>query len=308
MDISLIGVPIMYGCDRQGVQYGPQKLREKGIVETIKRHKENVYDLGNLYIPDVPEEDKYAYHEKIKYLNPVVDMNNNLAHLVYSSLNANSFPFVIGGDHSLGLGSISGSSKYYENLAVIWIDAHGDINTGETSPSGNSHGMPLAAALGVGVPDMVNVYYDGAKVKPENVYIVGARDLDKGEIQLAKDLNINLYTMDNIRELGLDNVIKDIQNKINSSNIDGVHLSFDIDVMDKSLVPGTGTPVDKGFNLEEGKKVLKEFLSIGKIKSMDFVELNPFLDKNDTTVDNCIELIDWIFQVLSKEKERALSL
>ena len=104
--------------------------------------------------------------------------------------------------------------------------------------------------------------------------------------------------MDNIRELGLDNVIKDIQNKINSSNIDGVHLSFDIDVMDKSLVPGTGTPVDKGFNLEEGKKVLKEFLSIGKIKSMDFVELNTDLDKDDTTADLCIDLVDWIFKHL----------
>ena len=131
-------------------------------------------------------------------------MNNNLAHLVYSVLSSKSFPFIIGGDHSLALGTISGSSKFYNNLAVIWIDAHGDINTQETSPSGNTHGMSLASAIGIGEPSLVNVYYNGPKVKPENVYIIGARELDKGEIQLAKDLNLNLYTMDSINNIGLE--------------------------------------------------------------------------------------------------------
>jgi arginase len=299
MDISLIGVPIMYGCDREGAQYGPNKLRDEGILKAMKKHKNSVYDFGNLYIPEIPVSEKYTFHEKIKYLKPIVDMNNNLSHLVYSALSANSFPFVIGGDHSLGLGSISGSSRFYDNLAVIWIDAHGDINTYETSPSSNAHGMPLSAALGIGEQSLVNVYYEGAKVKPENVYIIGARDLDKGEIQLAKDLNLNLYTMDSIRKMGLETTVEKILKKIKSSNIDGVHLSFDIDVLDKKLVPGTGTPVDNGFSIEETKKVLEKFLAIGLIKSMDFVELNPLLDIDDTTVHLCIDLIDWIFKVLS---------
>jgi len=299
MDISLIGVPIMYGCDREGAQYGPNKLRDEGILKAIKKHKNSVYDFGNLYIPEIPVSEKYTFNEKIKYLKPIVDMNNNLSHLVYSALSAKSFPFIIGGDHSLGLGSISGSSRFYNNLAVIWIDAHGDINTYKTSPSSNAHGMPLSAALGIGETSLVNVYYDGAKVKPENVYIIGARDLDKGEIQIAKDLNLNLYTMDSIRKIGLETVIGKTLKKIKSSNIDGVHLSFDIDALDKSLVPGTGTPVDNGFSIEEAKKVLEKFLATGLIKSMDFVELNPLLDIDDTTVHLCIDLIDWIFKVLS---------
>lgn len=298
MDVSLFGVPVMYGCDQDGVQYGPAKLRERGIIETIKKHNHKIYDLGNLYIPEVPASKKYAYYEKIKYLKPIVDMNNNLAHLVYSVLSSGSFPFIIGGDHSLGLGTISGSSKFYNNLAVIWVDAHGDINTPKTSPSGNSHGMPLAAALGVGESSLVNVYYNGPKIKPENVYIVGARELDKGEIQLAKDLKLNLYTMDTINDIGLETVIDQVLNRIHSSNIDAAHLSFDIDVLDKSLVPGTGTPVANGISVEEGKKILEGFLSTGLIKSMDFVELNPLLDENNTTADLCIDLIDWIFKII----------
>ena len=202
-------------------------------------------------------------------------------------------------DHVLGLGSISGASKYFNELAVIWIDAHGDINTPSTSPSGNSHGMPLAAAMGVGENEMIHLYYDNSpKVKPENVYIIGARDLDQGEIKLAKKLNLNLYTMDKLREMGIDKIILEILYKINSSNVDGVHLSFDIDALDSSLVPGTGTPVENGFTLEEAKEILKGLLETGLIKSMDLVELNTLLDENDTTAYLCIELIDWIFNIL----------
>jgi len=295
MNISLIGVPVKYGADREGVQYGPQKLRQKGIVEIIKKHKENVFDLGNLYIPEVPEESKFDYNKKIKYFKEIVEMNNNLAHLVYSTLKADSFPFVFGGDHSLGLGSISGASKYLKNIGVIWIDAHGDINTDDTTPSGNPHGMPLGAALGYGNEALVNIYFDGPKVKPENTFIIGVRDLDEGEIELANRIDLNLYTMETIRSRGLDSIIKEITTKIINSNIDAIHLSFDIDVLDKKLVPGTGTPVDGGFTIEEVKGFFKSFLETKLIRSMDFVELNPLLDKNDSTADICIELIDWIF-------------
>jgi len=296
MNINLIGVPVKYGADREGVQCGPEKLRQKGIIDVVKKYKENVYDLGNLYIPKVSEDNKYAHHKKIKYLKEITEMNNNLAHLVYSSLKAGSFPFIFGGDHSLGLGSISGASKYFNNLAVIWVDAHGDINTDDTTPSGNCHGMPLAAALGYGDPSLVNVYFNGPKVKTENAFIIGARDLDQGEIELAEKTKLNLYTMEKIRKQGLDSVINEIINKINNSNIDAIHLSFDIDVLDKKLVPGTGTPVDGGFSLEEGKLMFKSFIETKLVKSMDFVELNPVLDVNDSTADLCIELIDWIFK------------
>lgn len=298
MDVNLIGVPIMYGSDRDGVQHGPDKMRQMGVLDAIAKHTERLYDFGNLFVPNVPPADKFASHKKVKYLDPIVKTNRNLAHLVYSSLITNAFPFVIGGDHVLGLGSIAGASRYFDNIAVIWVDAHGDINTPDSTPSANAHGMPLAAAMGVGEETMKNVYYDGPKVKPENVYIIGARDLDEGEIKLAEELKLNLYTMDKVREIGLDTMIKEILSKIESSNVDGVHLSFDIDALDKSIVPGTGTPVENGFTLEEGKAVLQGFLATGLIKSMDLVELNPYLDDGDMTAKVCIELAEWTFKVL----------
>lgn len=296
MDISLIGVPVKYGADREGVQYAPQKLRDMGIVDVVRKYKKNVYDFGNLYIPQVPESEKYGSHKKIKYLKLIEEMNNNLAHLVYSALCSNSFPFIFGGDHSLGLGSISGASRFFDKLAVVWIDAHGDINTFETSPSGNSHGMVLGAALGEGHENLTNVYFEGQKIKAENTFIYGARDLDEGEVKLAEKLNLNLYTMDTIKKEGLDKTLEDIIEKLKESKVDGVHISFDIDSLDKKLVPGTGTPVDGGFTIDEVKKILKGLLQTKMIRSMDFVELNPKLDEKDLTAKLCIELIDWIFK------------
>jgi arginase len=298
MNIDLIGVPVNYGCDKEGAQYGPSKLRENHIINIIKNLNHQIDDLGNIEIPDVSIEEKYAGHENMKYLNTIIEINTNLAKQVYSSVKSGNFPFIIGGDHSLGMGSIAASSKHFNDLAVIWVDAHGDINTHETSPSGNIHGMPLAASMGVGHPSLTNIYFEGQKVKPENVYILGARDMDPGEIQLAKDLNLNLYTMDIVRKKGLINILKEIIDKVKISNVDGVHLSFDIDVLDKSLVPGTGTAVDNGFNLEEGKLVFTKLLEESFVTSMDFVELNPLLDDLDKkTIKVCMDMIEHIFTI-----------
>ena len=289
MDINLIGVPIKYGSGKDGAQLGPEKLREYGLINELSVNKNNVYDLGDLYVPIHSEEDKFRWHDRMKFLKPVLDVNTNLAHTVYCSLTANSFPIVIGGDHSLGLGSIAGASKFFKEIAVIWVDAHGDINNSETSPSGNIHGMPLAASMGVGHSDLTNLYFSGQKVKPENVYILGARDLDPGEVALAEELKLNLYTMETVREQGLEFILNEIINNIKSSKVDGVHLSFDIDALDSSLVPGTGTRVAEGFTLKEGKLILKDILSSEFVTSMDFVELNPLLDdENESTAKICM--------------------
>ena len=299
MNINLIGVPINYGCDREGAQLGPSNLRENHVVDLIKDSQYKTYDLGDMSIPKISVDAKYIGHNHMKYLDPVVEINTNLAEQVYSSLKANNFPFVLGGDHSLGMGSLAGAAKNFDELAVIWIDAHGDINTHETSPSGNIHGMPLAASMGVGHSSLTNLYFEGQKVKPENVYILGARDLDPGEVQLAKDLELNLYTMDTVREKSLEIILDEIITKIKSSKVDGVHLSFDIDVLDNSIVPGTGTPVAEGFDLEEGKFVFSKLLGEGFVNSMDFVELNPLLDDLDgKTTKTCLEMIKHIFNVL----------
>lgn len=300
LNINLIGVPIKYGCDRDGVQFGPDKLRELGIVDIIKDKGFNVYDMGNLYVPHILDECKYDWHESAKYFGPIKDVTTNLAHSIYCSLQSDAFPFVIGGDHSLGMGSIAGASKHFREMAVIWVDAHGDINDIETSPSGNIHGMPLAASMNIGHPDLTNLYYEGTKIKPENVYILGARDLDPGEIKLAEELNLNLYTMDMINKSGLEVILEDIINKVKASNVDGVHLSFDIDVLDSEVAPGTGTPVKDGLNLDESILILDRILSKGFVTSMDFVEFNPILDIEDKTAHIAVELLEFIFKKISK--------
>jgi arginase len=299
LNINIIGVPVNYGCDIDGVQHGPNELRKLGLVDALSQNGNKVYDIGNIYVPKYTEDTKFKWHEKMKYLNPIVDITRNLAHAVYCSLNSNNFPFIIGGDHCLGMGSIAGASKHFNELAVIWIDAHGDINTPDSSPTCNIHGMPLAASMGFGYNMTTNLYYEGAKVKPENVYIIGARDLDEGEIHLAKETGLHLYTMDIVRQKGLESVINEVINKIRSSNVDGVHLSFDIDSLDASLVPGTGTKVEDGFTFDEGKEILSKILRQGFITSMDFVEFNPKIDDEEgSTAKLCKDLIYFIGELL----------
>ena len=298
MNVNIIGVPLFLGCDIKGVDFGPEKLREKDIFKVISKNNHTVCDLGNIYIEDIPEEKKYKSHPNMKYLQPIVDVNQTLAQKVYSSLSSNKFPFVVGGDHSLGIGSISGASKYYKNLAVIWVDAHADINTPETSPSGNIHGMPLAAAMGLGYKSLTNLYFDGIKVAPENVFIIGARDLDEGEKSLIKDMNLTVYSTDDVRNLGIEKILKDIYGTLIKNGIDAVHLSFDIDCLDSELVPGTGTPVRDGMTVTQVKYLLKFLMKTNLIKSLDFVELNSKLDKNDSTANLVIDLIDWTFKYL----------
>jgi arginase len=263
-------------------------------------HGHLVYDLGNLYIPEVKEYNKFYSHANLKYLDAIKEVNTNLAHSVYQTLKSESFPLVIGGDHSLGLGSISGVSRANtsSNFAVIWMDAHGDINTQETSGSGNIHGMPLAKAMGFGHEELTNIYFEGRKVNPQNVFIVGARDLDEGEIELIKSKNLNVYSAQTVKDMGIENVYNEILGKLNETGINKIHLSFDLDFIDAKFVPGTGTPVVDGISIEETRWMLGNLASSGKLKSMDFVELNVLLDRNDLTADLAIHLIDWTFKNL----------
>ena len=298
MNINLIGVPLHLGCDVKGVNLGPEKLREKDVINVIKKNNHTVYDLGNIYVKEVDESNKFCSHDRMKYIETIVEVNNNLAAQVYNALNSGNFPFVIGGDHSLGLGSIAGASKCFIDLAVVWIDAHGDINTHETSPTGNVHGMPLAAAMGIGHPELVNLYYRGVKVCPDNVFILGARDLDEGELQLIEKLKLNVWTTEDIKTKGVASVMTELNARLKELDINDIHMSFDIDCLDKALVPGTGTPVANGLTVEEAKYMLKDLLQTGLVKSMDFVELNTLLDKDDYTISTAIDLIDWSFKNL----------
>lgn len=299
MVIDLIGVPMFYGSDKKGSELAPNKLREKNLVNIIEGSEHQVYDLGNIYVPLYSENEKYNSNPKMKYLDPIVSVDKNLSHSVYSSLTSNSFPFVIGGDHSIGLGSICGASKFYKNLAVIWVDAHGDLNTDKTSNTGNVHGMPLAAAIGIGPSELTNIYFEGKKVDVKNVFIIGARDLDSGEIDLISKRNLNVYTSKCIKDIGINSIMKDIFIKLKENNIEAAHLSFDIDCIDSSIVPGTGTPVKNGVTVEDVKYLLKFLMETKLVKSMDLVELNPLLDRGDETTNLVLDLISWTFKYLN---------
>ncbi|QZY55652.1 arginase [Crassaminicella profunda] len=298
MDINLIGVPIFYGADKRGPEFGPAKLREKHIVSVLSKHNHKVYDFGDVYVPEVKEYNKYYEHANMKYSKTIEEVNTNLAQMVYSSLKAKSFPLVIGGDHSVGLGSIAGVSKNSKNFAVVWMDAHGDINTEDTSESGNIHGMPLAKAMGIGNTNLKDLYFEGQKVSPENVFIIGARDLDSGEKKLIKEKNLKVYGVEKIRKKGIENVVNEIFQELKDRNIEAIHLSFDMDFIDEKYVPGTGTPVDEGMNIEETKTFLKCLAETNLIKSMDFVELNTLLDRKDMTAQLAIDLLDWTFKYM----------
>ena len=292
MDISIIGMPLFYGCDRPGVEKGPDILRENNLNEIFKKNH-YINDLGNIDVDYIESKDKFLENNKLKYLTQVVDANNRLANKVYEALTNNTLPFVIGGDHSLALGSLAGSSKYHGNdLAVIWIDAHGDINTEETSPSGNIHGMPLASSMGIGYEKLTSIFFDDFKVKPENVFILACRDLDQGEIELIDKLSINVWTISDIQSKGIDTVISELLLMIKEKDIKNIHLSYDIDCLDPSYVPGTGTPVENGLTFKESEKLLSAILGTTLVKSIDFVEYNPDLDLNSKTLETCTELLN----------------
>ena len=199
----------------------------------------------------------------------------------------------------MALGSIAGASKFLGNdLSVIWIDAHGDINTDETSPSGNIHGMPLAASMGIGYDKLTSIFFDGFKIKPENVFILACRDLDAGEVALIDKLNMNVWTNKDINDKGIDVVINELLSLIKEKNIKNIHLSYDIDCLDPEYVPGTGTPVNNGLSYNESKELLESILGTSLVRSMDFVEYNPDLDKNNRTKETCIEVLKLISKKL----------
>ena len=298
MNISIIGMPLFYGCDKPGVEKGPEQLRKNNLID-IFQENHNVYDLGDIEVEKANAEDKFLSNSKLKYLDQVVAANNGLAAKVLSALENNTLPFIVGGDHSLALGSIAGASKFLgNNLAVIRIDAHGDINTEETSPSGNIHGMPLAASMGIGYKKLTSIFFDDFKIKPENVFILACRDLDAGEIALIDKLNMNVWTNKDINIKGTEVVVDELLSIIKEKNIKNIHLSYDIDCLDPEYVPGTGTPVNNGLSFSESKVLLESILGTSLVRSMDFVEYNPDLDKNNKTKETCIELLKIISKTL----------
>jgi arginase len=298
MALNIIGMPICYGTGKMGSNYGPDKFREMNIVSMFKELGYDVQDLGNIEVADVTDDHKHLCHDHLKYYDVVIDANTKLAFKVSESISSGNFPIILGGDHSLGMGSIAGVSKHFKNLGVVWIDAHGDLNTHETTVTGNIHGMPLAASMGKGPDKLVNLFEHRVKVKDEHIVHIAGRDLDPGEIDLINNSKMKVFSMEDVKTCGVDKVIIDSINYL-KDKVDAIHVSFDIDSIDSLFTPGTGTPVEDGLTIDEARKILVALAESGMMVSMDFVELNPLLDSNDETANMSMHLIKNVFENLN---------
>lgn len=291
--MSVIGVPMDLGQSRRGVDMGPSAMRYAGAIETLQALKDDIHDLGDIAIsrPDAREKQDES---NLKNFKQVLEASEELARIVDQEIEKQRFPLIMGGDHSISIGSLAGISKHYENLGVIWYDAHGDLNSSETSPSGNIHGMPLAVSIGVGHEKLTNLYGYAPKIKPENIVIVGARSLDPGERELIREKGIQVYTMHEIDRRGMPAVMEDTINYL-KERTDGVHLSLDLDGLDPTEAPGVGTPVLGGLSYRESHLAMEMLEESDMLTSAEFVEVNPILDEKNKTATMAVGLMGSLF-------------
>lgn len=293
LDISIIGVPLDYGQSRRGVDMGPSAIRYAGALKRLEAIGHSLQDEGDIQVSSI--EKKNREETNLKNLEEVIQATSELANRVAGVIKSGRFPLVFGGDHSIAIGTLAGLTSIYKNLGVIWYDAHADLNTAETSPSGNIHGMPLAVSMGLGHERLVNIFTDGQKVKPENVVIIGARSVDPGERALIKEKGIKVYTMHEIDRDGMTSVMKQAIEYLKSKNLDGVHLSLDLDGLDPLYTPGVGTPVPGGISYRESHLAMEMLEDSGLITSAEFVEVNPILDEKNKTADVAVGLMGSLF-------------
>src|SRR5690625_3008187 len=299
--VDIIGAATAFGQPKLGVDLGPDALRYANLIEEIEKMNIKVNDKGNIYSDFKVDVRTHSmrYENNLKNYEQVIDFSEKLAAAVDESVKSGAFPLILGGDHSLSIGSLAGISPHYENLGVIWYDAHGDLNDSASSPSGNIHGMPLAISCGVGDKKLVNIHKTGIKVKPENVVLIGMRDLDEGEEKYIKDENILTFTMRDIEEKGISAVMSETLEYLEAKT-DGIHLSLDVDALDPAETPGTGTPVDEGLSLWETLLAMNMLHESGKITSMDLVEVNPLLDEGNMTAEKAVDMVTALFGRKSK--------
>ena len=286
--ISVIGVPMDLGQGRRGVDMGPYSIRYAGLKERIERLGYNVHDQGNIHVPQA--ESHRIQDEKLKYLPEVTRVAEDLASKVADVVGQGHFPVILGGDHSIAIGSIAGITQSFKKLGVIWFDAHADFNTEGTTPSGNIHGMPLACCLGVGNEKLVNIAGFAPKILPENVVIVGARSVDREERVLLKQHGIKVFDMHEVDKLGIAKVMEEAI-RIAGVGTDGIHLSLDLDSIDPDMAPGVGTPVLGGITYREGHFAMELLYQSGKVISCDVVEVNPILDEHNKTARTAVDLV-----------------
>jgi arginase len=292
MKIRIIGVPMDLGQSRRGVDMGPSALRVAGLQSRLKQLGHQVEDFGNIAVKQA-EEQHYG-EKRAKYLNEIAETCRGLAELTERTLGEGYLPLVLGGDHSIAVGSFSGVSNFFrkqsKKAGYVWLDAHGDMNTPESSPSGNVHGMPLAALVGYGAPELVELLGYKPKAEPRNVALVGVRDLDPKERSLVKESGVHIFTMRDIDERGMREVMSEAM-RFAGDDTDGIAVSLDMDFVDPGDAPGVGTPVRGGVTYRESHLAMEMIADSEAMVSLEVVEINPVIDLHNKTALLGVEMI-----------------
>ena len=289
--IRVIGVPLDLGQSRRGVDMGPSAVRVAGLEARLEAIGHSVEDAGNVAVA-IPEQKKEGA-PSAKYLKEITATCAKSAELVLKTLESGKVPMVLGGDHSVAAGTVAGVAEYYrrqnQKIGLIWIDAHSDINTPETSPSGNVHGMPLAAIMGLGPAELANIYDFSPKVNPENCVLVGIRDVDSHEKANIRKSGVEVFTMRDIDERGMRAVMEEAL-RMAGRGTAGYHVSLDMDWIDPEDAPGVGTPVWGGATYREAHLAMEIIADHGRMVSFEIVEVNPVIDEHNQTADLAVEL------------------
>jgi arginase len=290
--VRIIGVPMDLGASRRGVDMGPSALRVGGLATHIKQMGHHLEDIGNIPVKQ-PEEQHYG-EKKAKYLNEIAETCQGLADIVEKSLDEGMIPIVMGGDHSIAVGTMGGVSRHFrtkeKRIGLVWLDAHADMNTPDTSPSGNIHGMPLASIVGHGAPELTDLVGPRPMVNPRNVCLIGARDIDSKEKRIIKESGVHVFTMRDLDERGMREVMAEALRFANDDT-DGVAVSLDLDFVDPTDAPGVGTPVRGGVTYREAHLAMEMLADSKGLVSLEVVEVNPVIDHHNQTAVLGVELL-----------------
>ena len=286
--VAIIGVPLDLGAGRRGVDMGPSAIRYAEIVQRLEGLGYQIHDTGD--IPVRRDAIRHIPGIRMHYLEEIERVNTDLCQRVSEQLDRGRFPLILGGDHSIAIGTLAGIRQRTKQLGIIWFDAHGDINTPETSPSGNIHGMPVAISLGLGHERLTAIGGPDTRVNAKNFVQIGIRDLDPGEKIRLREQGVTVFTMHEIDRLGMAKVMEEAI-RIAADGADGVHVSFDMDAMDPLHAPGVGTPVVGGLTYRESHLAMEMLSSAKIVGSAEFVEVNTVLDHGNQTAKVAVALI-----------------
>ncbi|MDI9238662.1 arginase [Lysobacter sp. LF1] len=292
--VSLIGAPTDVGAGHRGSRMGPEALRIAGLGEALMKRGVDVIDRGNL---DGPRNPWQKPVDGYRHLPEVVAWNRAVMDAVGAELDEGRLPILLGGDHCLGLGSITAVARHCratgKQLRILWLDAHADFNTSQVTPSGNVHGMPVACLCGLGPDALTNLGGEAPAIRPEEIRQIGIRSVDEGEKRLVQEYGLDVYDMRYIDEIGMKRVMEEALEGVDDNT--HLHVSFDVDFLDPSIAPGVGTTVPGGPNYREAQLVMEMIADTGRMASLDIVELNPIIDKRNRTARLAVDLVESLF-------------